>query len=103
MRHGGYEMRGESGSVFMRKSKKVFSGVKCRMLNMKMWFVNAKQWVLVEKKQFVEQESGEGFVDVLVKMLIVVVVGAALLAIMRTAVPNLFTSMMDKIKTIFEV
>ena len=73
----------------MRKLKKVLSILRIR--------------ILCARKQFVEQEAGEGFVDVMVKMLIVVVVGAALLAIMRTAIPNLFTSMIDKVKTIFEV
>ena len=48
-------------------------------------------------------EEGEGFVDVLVKMLIVVVVGAVLLAIMQTAVPQLFTDMLTKIRGIFSV
>ena len=49
------------------------------------------------------REEGEGFVDVLVKMLIVVVVGAALLAIMRTAVPQLFSDMVAKVRGIFEL
>ena len=53
--------------------------------------------------RFVQNDAGEGFVDVLVKMLIVVVVGAVLLAIMRTAVPQLFTDMLTKIRGIFEV
>jgi len=48
-------------------------------------------------------EAGEGFIDVLVKMLIVVVVGAVLMAIMRTAVPQLFTDMLTKVRGIFEV
>jgi hypothetical protein len=48
-------------------------------------------------------ESGEGFIDVLVKMLIVVVVGAVLLSIMRTAVPQLFSDMIDKIRSVFEL
>ena len=90
-------------TVIIRKPGKVFNKARGLIMKVKMWFAHAKQSVLAGKKQFVEQESGEGFIDVLVKMLIVVVVGAALLAIMRTAVPNLFTSMMDKIKTIFEV
>ena len=54
-------------------------------------------------RRFVSDDAGEGFVDVLVKMLIVVVVGAVLLAIMRTAVPQLFTDMMTKIRDVFEV
>ena len=54
-------------------------------------------------RRFVKDEAGEGFVDVLVKMLIVVVVGAVLLAIMRQAVPQLFTDMMTKIRSSFEI
>jgi competence protein ComGC len=54
-------------------------------------------------KRTVCDEAGEGFVDVLVKMLIVVVVGAVLLAIMRVAVPQLFTDMLTKIRDIFDV
>jgi hypothetical protein len=48
-------------------------------------------------------DAGEGFVDVLVKMLIVVVVGAILLAIMRTAVPQMFSDMMNKIREVFVI
>ena len=48
-------------------------------------------------------DEGEGFVDVLVKMLIVVVVGAVLLTIMRTAVPQLFSDVIEKVRGIFEV
>ena len=53
--------------------------------------------------RFAREDAGEGFVDVLVKMLIVVVVGAVLLAIMRAAIPQLFTDMITKIRDIFEV
>ena len=49
------------------------------------------------------EDAGEGFIDVLVKMLIVVVVGAVLLTIMRQAIPQLFTDMLTKIRDIFEV
>jgi hypothetical protein len=49
------------------------------------------------------REEGEGFIDVLVKMLIVVVVGAVLLTIMRTAIPQLFTDMIAKIRDVFEL
>ena len=73
----------------MRKVRRLLKVVEGQVIKAKSWFV--------------DQEQGEGFVDVLVKMLIVVVVGAALLAIMRAAIPNLFTGMMDKIKAIFEV
>lgn len=48
-------------------------------------------------------KSGEGYLDVLIKILITVIIGAALLAIMRTAVPELFQEIIDKIKTVFTV
>ena len=51
----------------------------------------------------IKNDAGEGFVDVLVKMLIVVVVGAVLLAIMQTAVPQLFTDILTKVRGIFSV
>ena len=40
---------------------------------------------------------GEGYLDMAMKILIVVVIGAAILAIMNTAMPNLFQSLIDKI------
>lgn len=45
--------------------------------------------------------KGEGFVDTLVKMLIVVVIGAALLALLNAAIPGLFNDMIAKIRTTF--
>lgn len=48
-------------------------------------------------------KSGEGYLDVLIKILITVIIGAALLAIMRTAVPELFQEIIDKIKAVFTV
>lgn len=48
-------------------------------------------------------KSGEGYLDVLIKILITVIIGAALLAIMRTAVPELFQEIIDKIKVVFTV
>ncbi|MCL2146376.1 MAG: DUF6133 family protein [Synergistaceae bacterium] len=51
----------------------------------------------------VRNQRGEGFIDVLVKMLIVVVVGAVLLTIMRVAVPALFEDMITKIRDVFEL
>ena len=55
------------------------------------------------KSRFVCEQCGEGFVDVLVKMLIVVVVGAVLLSIMRVALPSLFEDLMLKIRSVFEL
>jgi hypothetical protein len=51
----------------------------------------------------VKDQRGEGFVDVLVKMLIVVVVGAVLMTIMRATVPTLFDQMITKIQKVFEL
>ena len=47
--------------------------------------------------RFLEDQSGEGFLDVAMKILIVVVIGAAVLLIMNTAMPNLFQGLIDKI------
>ena len=60
------------------------------MLTMKNRFKN-----FVSK--LVKDRSGEGFVDVAIKILIVVVIGAAILAIMNVAMPNLFQSLIEKI------
>lgn len=43
--------------------------------------------------------SGEGYLDMAMKILIVVVVGAAIMAIMNTALPGLFQSLIDKISS----
>ena len=47
--------------------------------------------------RFVKDNRGEGYLDMAMKILIVVVVGAAILAIMNTAMPNLFQSLINKI------
>ena len=46
-------------------------------------------------------EKGEGYVDVLIKILISVIVGAALLAVMNATMPQLFEDIVLKIRTIF--
>lgn len=46
---------------------------------------------------FASDNRGEGYLDMAMKILIVVVVGAAILAIMNTAMPNLFQSLINKI------
>ena len=45
-------------------------------------------------------KSGEGYLDVLIKILITVIIGAALLALMRVAIPELFNDIVNKIKTL---
>lgn len=47
--------------------------------------------------RFAKDNRGEGYLDMAMKILIVVVVGAAILAIMNTAMPNLFQSLINKI------
>ena len=47
--------------------------------------------------RFLKDQSGEGFLDVAMKILIVVVIGAAVLLIMNTAMPALFQDLIDKI------
>ena len=52
-----------------------------------------------DMKNLSVDQSGEGYLDMAMKILIVVVVGAAILAIMNTAMPNLFQGLIDKITT----
>jgi ABC-type lipoprotein release transport system permease subunit len=47
--------------------------------------------------RFINDRRAEGYLDVAMKILIVVVVGAAVLAIMNTAMPGLFTNLIDKV------
>jgi hypothetical protein len=63
-----------------------------QMLTLKNRFKN-----LVSK--LVKDRSGEGFVDVAIKILIVVVIGAAILAIMNAAMPSLFQDLINKISS----
>ena len=48
-------------------------------------------------KNLAKDKSGEGYLDMAMKILIVVVIGAAILAIMNTAMPNLFQGLINKI------
>jgi len=48
-------------------------------------------------KRFAKEKKAEGFLDVAMKILIVVVIGAAILLIMNAAMPNLFQGLIDKI------
>ena len=48
-------------------------------------------------RHFVSEKKAEGFLDVAFKILIVVVIGAAVLIILNAAVPNLFTNLIEKI------
>ena len=44
-------------------------------------------------------QSGEGYLDMAMKILIIVVIGAAILAIMNTAMPNLFQNLITKVSS----
>ena len=48
-------------------------------------------------RRFVADKKAEGFLDVAMKILIVVVIGAAVLLILNAAVPSLFQGLIDKI------
>ena len=48
-------------------------------------------------KCFLADKKAEGFLDVAMKILIVVVIGAAVLLILNAAVPDLFQGLIDKI------
>jgi hypothetical protein len=48
-------------------------------------------------KGFISEKKAEGFLDVAMKILIVVVIGAAILLIMNAAMPDLFQNLIDKI------
>lgn len=51
----------------------------------------------------VQDERGEGFLDVLIKILITVIIGAALLALLRSAIPSLFQDILDKMRSVFTI
>jgi ABC-type lipoprotein release transport system permease subunit len=50
-------------------------------------------------KRFISDRKAEGFLDVAFKILIVVVIGAAILVIMNAAVPGLFQGLINKISS----
>jgi hypothetical protein len=50
-------------------------------------------------KRFVSEKKAEGFLDLAMKILIVVVIGAAILLILNAAMPNLFQNLIDKVST----
>jgi ABC-type phosphate/phosphonate transport system permease subunit len=54
-------------------------------------------------KEGLKPRRAEGFLDVLIKILITVIIGAALLALLRVAIPDLFQSIIDKIKDTFTI
>lgn len=50
-------------------------------------------------KRFANEKKAEGFLDVAMKILIVVVIGAAILLIMNAAMPSLFSGLIEKISS----
>ena len=50
-----------------------------------------------DRRQMVRDESGEAYLDMAMKILITVVVGAAILAIMRDAIPQLFADLIGRV------
>lgn len=50
-------------------------------------------------RRFVADRKAEGFLDVAMKILIVVVIGAAVLLILNAAVPSLFQGLIEKISS----
>lgn len=48
-------------------------------------------------KRFVSEKKGEGFLDVAFKILIIVVLGAAILFVLNAAIPDLFEGLIGKI------
>jgi len=48
-------------------------------------------------RSLVSDRSGDGFLDLAFKILIVVVIGAAILLVLNAAMPNLFSDLIDKV------
>ena len=74
-----------------------------KMMNLKSRCTNAMSTCISalrkDAKNLTNDQSGEGYLDMAMKILIVVVIGAAILAIMNTAMPNLFQSLIDKVSS----
>ncbi len=70
---------------------------------MKKVFVRGKLFIDGVKTKLTAVKSGEGYLDVLIKILITVIIGAALLALMRVAIPELFNDIINKIKSVFTI
>ena len=50
-------------------------------------------------RRFVSEKKAEGFLDVALKILIVVVIGAAVLIVLNATVPELFDGLIEKISS----
>ena len=74
-----------------------------KMISMKARFTSAMNARIAALRKDMQNlnadQSGEGYLDMAMKILIIVVIGAAILAIMNTAMPNLFQSLIDKVSS----
>ena len=74
-----------------------------KMISMKSRFTNALKTRISALRRnalaLTTDQSGEGYLDMAMKILIIVVIGAAILAIMNTAMPNLFQSLINKVSS----
>lgn len=52
-----------------------------------------------DMKNLNADQSGEGYLDMAMKILIIVVIGAAILGIMNAAMPTLFQNLIDKVSS----
>ena len=48
-------------------------------------------------KRFMSEKKAEGFLDVAFKILIIVVLGAAIMIVLNATIPGLFQGLIDKI------
>jgi len=70
-----------------------------KIISMKSNIKNRFSVLTQNMKALASDTRGEGYLDMAMKILIIVVIGAAILAIMNTAIPNLFQSLVDKISS----
>ena len=74
-----------------------------KMITLKSRFTNALSARISalrkDMKNLTTDQSGEGYLDMAMKILIIVVIGAAILAIMNTAMPTLFQNLIDKVSS----
>lgn len=74
-----------------------------KMISMKSRFTNALETRISalrrRAKALSRDTCGEGYLDMAMKILIIVVIGAAILAIMNTAMPTLFQNLIDKVSS----
>ena len=74
-----------------------------KMITMKARFTSAMSTRISalrkNMKNLTADQSGEGYLDMAMKILIIVVIGAAILGIMNTAMPTLFQNLIDKVSS----